>query len=49
MREAIVMRDGSKMIIYERPISGTIMWIAIVLFLLPLIKIYRAKIAENKN
>ena len=49
MRQALLMSDGSLMIFFERPISGTIMWIAIVLFLLPLIKIYRTKIAKNKN
>ena len=49
MRQALLMSDGSLMIFFERPISGTIMWIAIALFLLPLIKIYRAKTAKNKD
>ena len=49
MRQALLMSDGSLMFFFERPISGTIMWIAIVLFLLPLINIYRTKIAQNKN
>ena len=49
MRQALLMSDGSLTIFFERPISGTIMWIAIVLFLLPLIKIYRTKITKNKN
>ena|GEM_PF-2655964 len=43
------MSDGSLMIFFERPISGTIMWIAIVLFLLPLIKIYRTKITKTRT
>ncbi len=49
MRQALLMSDGSLMIFFERPISGMIMWIAIVLFLLPLIKFYRAKITKNTN
>ena len=49
MRQALLMSDGSLMIFFERPISGMIMWIAIVLFLLPLIKIYRTKITKTRT
>ena len=49
MRQALLMSDGSLMIFFERPISGTIIWIAIVLFLLPLIKVYRTKITKTRT
>ena len=49
MRQALIMSDGSLMIFFERPISGTIMGIAIVLFLLPAAKIYRSSIARKNN
>ena len=49
MRQSLLMSDGSFMFFFERPISGTIMWIAIVLFLLPLAKIYRSSIAKKNN
>ena len=43
MRQALLMSDGDLMVFLERPISGPIMGIAIVLFLLPLIKILRSR------
>ena len=49
MRQALIMSDGSLMIFFERPISGTIMGIAIVLFVLPAAKIYRSSIARKNN
>ena len=49
MRQALIMSDGSLMIFFERPISGTIMGIAIVLFLLPAAKICRSSIARKNN
>ena len=39
MRQSLIISGGSPMIFFERPISGTIMVIAIVLLLLPLVKV----------
>jgi putative tricarboxylic transport membrane protein len=41
MRQALLMSDGNLMIFIERPISGPIMGGAVVLFLLPLVKLLR--------
>ena len=41
MRQALLMSDGNLMIFIERPISGPIMGGAVVLFLLPLLKLLR--------
>ena len=41
MRQALLMSDGNLMIFIERPISGPIMGSAVVLFLLPLLKLFR--------
>ncbi|MDP6030797.1 MAG: tripartite tricarboxylate transporter permease, partial [Arenicellales bacterium] len=41
MRQALLMSDGNLMIFIERPISGPIMGGAVVLFLLPLLKLFR--------
>jgi len=35
--------SGDPAIFFERPISGTIMVIAIILFLLPVIKLFRSR------
>ena len=43
MRQALLMSDGSLMIFFERPISGPIMVVAILLFLLPLAKHLRRR------
>ena len=43
MRQALLMSDGDLMVFLERPISGPIRGIAIVLYLLPLIKILRTR------
>ena len=49
MRQALSMSDRSLMIFFERAISGMIMWIAIVLYLLPLIKINREKLQKIRT
>jgi putative tricarboxylic transport membrane protein len=41
MRQSLLMSQGEFSIFFERPISGPIMGVAIVLFLLPLIKMIR--------
>ena len=38
MRQALLIGNGSPMIFFERPISGPIMVVALILLLLPLIK-----------
>ena len=43
MRQSLIIGHGSFGIFFSRPISGTIMVIAIVLFLLPVIKMMRAR------
>ncbi len=39
LRQSLIGSHGDMMIFFERPISGTIMVVAIILFALPLIKI----------
>ena len=41
MRQSLLFSHGSPMIFFERPISGTIMVIAIILFILPLVKLFK--------
>ena len=43
MRQSLIMSHGDAMTFFDRPISGTIMAVAIVLFVLPLIKILKNK------
>jgi len=43
MRQSLLMSNGNAMMFFERPISGPIMVIAIVLLLLPLFKLWRSK------
>ena len=40
-RQSLLMNHGSPMIFFERPISGSIIVVAIILFLLPLIKLIK--------
>jgi putative tricarboxylic transport membrane protein len=46
MRQALLMSDGSLMVFIERPISGPIMGVAIVLFLLPIVKLLHQRRAR---
>ena len=46
MRQSLIGSQGDVMIFFERPISGTIMAIAIILFALPLIKIVRNRLKK---
>ena len=48
MRQSLIGSQGDVMIFFERPISGTIMAIAIILFALPLIKIVRNRLKKPK-
>jgi len=44
MRQSLIINHGNPMIFFERPISGPIMAVAIVLFLLPLIQMIRRRL-----
>ena len=46
LRQSLIGSQGDVMIFFERPISGTIMAIAITLFALPLIKIVRNRLKK---
>jgi putative tricarboxylic transport membrane protein len=46
LRQSLIGSQGDVMIFFERPISGTIMAIAIILFALPLIKIVRNRLKK---
>ena len=48
LRQSLIGSQGEVMIFFERPISGTIMAIAIILFALPLIKIVRNRLKKPK-
>jgi len=48
LRQSLIGSQGDVMIFFERPISGTIMAIAITLFALPLIKIVRNWLKKPK-
>ena len=48
LRQSLIGSQGDVMIFFERPISGTIMVIAITLFALPLIKIVRNWLKKPK-
>ena len=43
MRQSLLLNNGSPMIFFERPIAGPIMVTAIILFLLPLLKLIRRR------
>ena len=43
LRQSLIGSHGDIMIFFERPISGTIMTVAIVLLLLPLLKLLRRR------
>ncbi|MGU9958090.1 MAG: tripartite tricarboxylate transporter permease [Arenicellales bacterium WSBS_2016_MAG_OTU3] len=43
MRQSLIISHGDASVFFTRPIAGTIMVIAVILFLLPLIKIYKGK------
>ena len=45
MRQSLLINHGNPMIFFERPISGPIMAVAIVLFLLPLIQAIRRRLS----
>lgn len=43
LRQTLIGEQGNALVFFERPLSGTIMVIALLLFALPLIKIWRRK------
>ena len=46
MRQSLLISHGSPAIFFERPIAGTIMVIAIVLFLLPLFRLFKRRVSK---
>jgi putative tricarboxylic transport membrane protein len=48
LRQSLIGSHGDVMVFFERPISGTIMVIAIVLLLMPLFKLIKARIAASR-
>jgi putative tricarboxylic transport membrane protein len=46
MRQSLLMSHGTFSIFFERPVAGPIMVVAIVLFLLPLIKMIKDRIKK---
>ena len=49
MRQSLIIGHGSFDIFFSRPISGSIMVIAIILFALPLIKLLRAHLGRRRT
>ncbi len=49
MRQALIQGDGEFMVFFERPISGSIMVVAIILLVLPLVQFIREKRKAAKN
>ncbi|MDH3637760.1 MAG: tripartite tricarboxylate transporter permease [Gammaproteobacteria bacterium] len=49
MRQALLQANGSFLVFFERPISGTIMVVAIILFALPIVKALRARRDTNSR
>jgi len=49
MRQSLLISNGSFMIFFERPFSGTIMVIAIALFLLPLVGMLKRKYGRGAD
>ncbi|MCP5151424.1 MAG: tripartite tricarboxylate transporter permease [Chromatiales bacterium] len=47
MRQSLMMSHGSPLIFFERPLSGTIMVIALVLFVLPAVNALRRRMRER--
>jgi putative tricarboxylic transport membrane protein len=45
MRQSLIMEQGSFAIFFTRPISGTIMVIAIILLLWPLVRVIRRRMS----
>ncbi len=43
LRQSLIGSHGDMMIFFERPISGTIMVVAIILFVLPLVKLVKVR------
>ncbi|MEW8398052.1 MAG: hypothetical protein AB2707_18010, partial [Candidatus Thiodiazotropha sp.] len=49
LRQALLQSEGSLMVFIERPISGPIMGVALLLFLLPVFKAIKAKLTNSKG
>jgi putative tricarboxylic transport membrane protein len=47
MRQSLLINHGNPMIFFDRPISGPIMGVAVILFLLPVIQMIRRKISAR--
>lgn len=48
MRQSLLLSQGDPTIFFTRPISGVIMVVAVILILLPLIKIFRARSKQSE-
>ena len=49
LRQALLLSEGSLMVFIERPISGPIMGVALLLFLLPVFKAFKRKRAASRE
>ncbi len=49
MRQSLIISDGSLMIFFGRPIAGSIMAVALLLFLLPLYKAIKAALSKRAS
>ncbi len=49
VRQALLMSNGSFMFFFQRPMSGTIMVIALVLIFLPLLKVMKNVILRRRQ
>ena len=49
MRQSLIMSHGDPITFFDRPISGTIMLVAIILFVLPLVKILKQKLRHGEE
>jgi putative tricarboxylic transport membrane protein len=48
LRQSLIMSDGSMLIFLQRPVSGPIAAVAILLFLLPLIQLIYRRIRDRR-
>ena len=49
MRQSLLLNDGSPMIFFNRPIAGPIMIVAMLLFLLPVFKLIKNRLAQKSS
>jgi putative tricarboxylic transport membrane protein len=49
LRQSLLQSHGSMMVFFERPISGPIMGIAVLLFVLPAVKVVKSALAARRH